>query len=132
MTPKKDTHVKTIKKILIVEDQADILKLLEIIFKGDDREIHLVKTGDEALAVAREIVPDVILMDIMLPGGIDGYEVTRTLKSDSRTSSCAVIAMTAKVQEQDKQDAWAAGVDEFIGKPYRLDDLKEKVQKFLE
>jgi len=121
-----------VKKILIVEDQADVLKLLEMILKAEDRKIWLTESGEEALEVARETIPDVVILDIMLPGGIDGYEVARTLKKDPMTANCSIIVMTAKVQEQDKIDAWEAGADDFIGKPYKLDDLKNKVARFLE
>lgn len=122
----------SVKKILIVEDQADVLKLLEMILKAEDRKIWLTESGEEALEVARETIPDVVILDIMLPGGIDGYEVARTLKKDPMTANCSIIVMTAKVQEQDKIDAWEAGADDFIGKPYKLDDLKNKVARFLE
>jgi len=124
--------VLSVKKILIVEDQADVLKLLEMILKAEDRKIWLTESGEEALEVARETIPDVVILDIMLPGGIDGYEVARTLKKDPMTANCSIIVMTAKVQEQDKIDAWEAGADDFIGKPYKLDDLKNKVARFLE
>ena len=122
----------SVKKILIVEDQADVLKLLEMILKAEDRKIWLTESGVEALEIPRETIPDVVILDIMLPGGIDGYEVARTLKKDPMTANCSIIVMTAKVQEQDKIDAWEAGADDFIGKPYKLDDLKNKVARFLE
>ena len=63
------------KKILIVEDQADVLKLREMILKAEGLKIWLTESGEEALEIARETIPDVVLLDIMLPGGIDGYEV---------------------------------------------------------
>ncbi len=120
------------KKILIVEDQVDVLKLLKMVLRAEDRKFFLTESGEEALEIARETIPDVVLLDIMLPGGIDGYEVARALKNDPTTANCSIIVMTAKVQEQDKIDAFEAGADDFISKPYNLEYLKNKVAKFLE
>jgi len=119
------------KKILIVEDQFDVLTLLGMVLRAEDREILLAENGEQALSIALDAVPDVILLDVMLPGGIGGYEVARTVKHDPRTAGCAIIIMTAKVQDEDKQDALSAGADDFIGKPYNLEELKSKVAQFL-
>lgn len=119
------------KKILIVEDKVEIQKLLEMVLKHEDRQFLVTESGAEAVKMTREFMPDVILLDVMLPGGMDGYEVTRTLKSDPVTSCCAIIIMTAKVQEEDKADAFDAGADDYIGKPFNMLDLKSKVAKFL-
>jgi DNA-binding response OmpR family regulator len=120
------------KKILIVEDQVDVLNLLEIVLRAEDRKVFLTECGKQALEVARDTIPDVVLLDIMLPGGINGYEVARSLKKDPTTANCSIIVMTAKVQEQDKIEAWEAGADDFIGKPFNIVDLKNKVARFLE
>ncbi|APG27587.1 hypothetical protein A7E78_06905 [Syntrophotalea acetylenivorans] len=120
------------KQILIVEDQVDILNLLEMILRAEDREILMAESGEKALEFAQETRPEVVLLDIMLPGEINGYEVARSLKNDPRTANCSIIVMTAKVQEQDKLEALKAGADEFIGKPFNIEDLKNKVMKFLE
>lgn len=120
------------KKILIVEDQPEVLRLLEMVLSAEDRQVMLTDRGEEAVEIAREAVPDVILMDVMLPGEIDGYEATRALKNDPATAACAIIIMTAKVQEQDRIDAFEAGADDYIGKPFDLDDLKNKIEKFLD
>jgi DNA-binding response OmpR family regulator len=120
-----------VKKILIVEDQADVLRLLEVVLRAEDRQVFLADNGEEAVRIARETRPAVILMDVMLPGKIDGYEASRLLKTDPATAGCAIIIMTAKVQEQDRIDAFAAGADDYIGKPFDLDDLKRRVETFL-
>lgn len=120
------------KKILIVEDQVDVLKLLKMVLRAEDRKVFLAESGEEALEIARKALPDVVLLDIMLPDGIDGYEVARSLKNDPATANCSIIVMTAKVQEQDKKEASEAGADDFIGKPFDLEDLKNKVARFLE
>ena len=120
------------KNILIVEDQVEALKLLGIVLKAEDRKLFLTESGEEALEIVRESIPDLALLDIMLPGGIDGYEVARSLKNDPKTAKCAIVVMTAKVQEQDKIEAFKAGADDFIGKPYSLEDLKGKVARLLD
>jgi len=120
------------KNILIVEDQVDVLKLLEMVLSAEGRKIFLSESGEEALELARKTIPDLVLLDIMLPGGIDGYEVARSLKNDPTTANCSIIAMTAKVQEQDRIEASEAGADDFIGKPFNLEDLKTKVARLLE
>ena len=120
------------KNILIVEDQVEALKLLGLVLRAEDRKVFLTESGEEALEVARETVPDLVLLDIMLPGGMDGYEVARSLKRDPMTANSAIVVMTAKAQEQDKIDAFEAGADDFIRKPYNLVDLKGKVARFLD
>ena len=120
------------KNLLIVEDQVEALKLLGLVLRAEDRKVFLTESGEEALDVARETVPDLVLLDIMLPGGMDGYEVARSLKRDPMTANSAIVVMTAKAQEQDKIDAFEAGADDFIRKPYNLEDLKSKVARFLD
>ncbi|MBE9534390.1 MAG: response regulator [Proteobacteria bacterium] len=120
------------EKILIVEDQLEVQKLLEMLLRGEGRQLQLTESGEEAVKMAQEFLPDVILLDVMLPGGMNGYEVARILKKDPATVGCAIIIMTAKVQEEDKVEAFDAGADDFIGKPFRMLDLKNKIARFLE
>ncbi len=120
------------KKILIVEDQTDVLKLLGMVLGAEDRKMYLAEGGEKALGIALKVRPDLVLLDIMLPGGIDGYEVTRRLKNDPTTAHCAILIMSARVQEQDMKEAKDAGADDFIGKPYNLEELKKKVARLLE
>ncbi len=120
------------KKILIVEDQLDVQKLLEMVLRGEGRQLLLTGSGEEAVKMAREFIPDVILLDVMLPGEMNGYEVARTLKENPATVGCAIIVITAKVQEKDIAEAFDAGADDYVGKPFNMLDLKNKVARFLE
>lgn len=120
------------KKILIVEDQGEVLKLLEIVLRAEDRKIWLTESGEEALEIAQKVFPDVILLDIMLPGRIDGHGVAEAIKKDPKTADCSIIVMTAMTQKQDIQKALEAGADDFIAKPFNLENIKSKIAKCLE
>ncbi len=120
------------KTVLIVDDQPEVKKLLEVVLRQPGRQFLSASSGSEALALAREQRPDLILLDVMMPGGMDGYQATRILKADPATAGCTIIAMTARVQEQDRIDALAAGADDYVGKPFDMEDLKAKVARYLD
>jgi len=119
------------KTILIIEDQPDVRKLLEIILRSDDRAFTFAENGEDALKMAAEIPPDLVLLDLMLPGDLDGYDVCRAFKNDPSISRCPVVFMTAKVQDRDRLDAFSAGADDYIGKPFDIVKLKNIVNKYL-
>ena len=83
------------KRILVVDDEKDIRKLLEETLKSNDYEIIQAGTGEDALEISREKIPDLILMDIMMPGDLNGIEATRNLKADSTTNQPKVIILTS-------------------------------------
>lgn len=108
--------------ILIVEDNPSHLKMAALLI---ERAGHAVLRGGDAeagLRLAREHRPDLILMDIQLPG-MDGLEATRQLKLDAATSSIPVIAVTSFLTEYSEREARAAGCSDFIAKPYHYADL---------
>lgn len=119
------------KKILIVDDQIEISRLLEVVLRGEGRQLFFAFSGGEAVEAARREVPDLILLDVMMPGGLDGYEVARILKADPQTRHCRIIAVTAKVQNRDRHHAFAAGVDDYIVKPFDVLALQRKVADLL-
>ena len=96
------------KKILIVEDHADIRKLLKMTLEFDDFEIHEASTGDAGLALSRELCPDIVLLDIMMPGTLNGLEVCRQIKANHATRFTKVILLTARVQAGDREAGMAA------------------------
>lgn len=119
------------KKILIVDDKADIRLLVEMVLKRDDRVILHVDSGDKAVILAGEQNPDLILMDIMMPGRLDGHETIRVLKSDPGTRDCPIIAMTADICGEAAEKALILGADRFINKPFVISELAEMVENLL-
>lgn len=119
------------KKILIVDDQEDIRKLLEIVLRGEGRQLFFAASGEECLEMVRSCAPDLVLLDIMMPGGMDGHQTMRCLKQDVQTKSSLVVAMTAKVQDKERCQALEAGADGYIGKPFDVRVLQQKVQELL-
>lgn len=120
------------KKILLVEDEESIIQLLTVTF-GDvsDYEILVARDGDMALQVAREKLPDIVLLDIGLPK-INGIEVCRLLKSDPSLSRTKIIILSGMVQNSDRNQAQEAGADAFINKPFSLNTLTDEVENLLQ
>ena len=118
-------------KVLYIEDNFDNMTLVKRVLEIEGFEVIEAETGTEGLQKASENQPDIIITDINLPG-IDGYEVTNTLKKDRHTAHIPVIAMTANVMQRDRDSVFKAGCDGFISKPIDIDDLPLKIQNFLE
>ena len=119
------------KKILIAEDEEDILELLSVIF-GDlgDYEILYARSGEETLRIVRVDNPDIILLDVLLPK-ISGHEVCKSVKSDPAISRAKVVMISGMVQNSDWQKAQDVGADVFIAKPFNPLALLEKVEELL-
>jgi two-component system, cell cycle response regulator len=116
--------------ILIVDDDRMNVKLLDTYLKQEGFNTAGAYDGAEALEKIRENPPDMILLDIMMPG-INGYEVTRKLKSDQKTSHIPIILITALDSADDKSKGMAAGADEFLNKPINKPELLARVRSFL-
>jgi PAS domain S-box-containing protein len=111
------TEQRTSHRILIIEDNVDAAEMLETLLSILGHQIHVAGSGAEGVRKAGELRPDVIICDIGLPGGMDGYAVARKLRRDARLSSTYLIAMTGYGQEEDRQRAKEAGFDHHITKP---------------
>lgn len=118
------------EKILIVEDEKDIVKMLEYNLKKEGFRVISASDGEDALDLAVREHPDILLLDLMLPG-IDGLEVCRSLKKESRTSSIPVIMLTAKGQESDKVVGLELGADDYITKPFSPRELVARIKAVL-
>jgi len=112
---------------MIVEDDPDISNMLRIYFNGQGYDVDLAQRGSEALEKTRQVMPHLIVLDIMLPD-IDGYEVCRTLRTNTRTSHIPVIFLTQKDERSDKLQGLELGADDYITKPFDIEELKLRVQ----
>lgn len=105
------------KRVLIIEDESDIIELLRFNLTKDGFEVSAEKTGEDGLRSARANPPDVILLDLMLPG-INGLDICKLLKSDQKTGHIPVIMLTAKDEEVDVVTGLEVGADDYITKPF--------------
>lgn len=114
-------------RLLIVEDDIDIGNMLKIYFSGLEYDVDVATRGSEALEKTKQVLPHLIVLDIMLPD-IDGYEVCRTLRTNTRTSHIPVIFLTQKDERSDKLQGLELGADDYITKPFDIEELKLRVQ----
>ena len=118
------------EKILIVEDEKDIIKMLEYNLKKEGFKVIDARDGEDALDLAVRAYPDLILLDLMLPG-IDGLEVCKSLKKEAKTASIPIIMLTAKSQESDKVVGLELGADDYISKPFSPRELIARIKAVL-
>jgi PleD family two-component response regulator len=114
-------------RLLVVEDDIDIGNMLKIYFSGMDFEVDVAVRGSDALDKTKQVLPNLIVLDIMLPD-IDGYEVCRNLRTNMRTSHIPVIFLTQKDERSDKLQGLELGADDYITKPFDIEELKLRVQ----
>lgn len=119
------------KTILVVDDHAVVRKLVRVTFDLNPYQVIETDNGSDALKLARQHRPDVILLDISLPGGPDGLEVCRRLKADETTRDAAVIILSARTFKHEIEAGYAAGADDYVVKPFSPDALIEKVSALL-
>ena len=114
-------------RLLIVEDDVDIGNMLKIYFGGMEFDVDVAVRGSDALEKTKQVLPHLIVLDIMLPD-IDGYEVCRNLRTNMRTSHIPVIFLTQKDERSDKLQGLELGADDYITKPFDIEELKLRVQ----
>lgn len=114
-------------RLLVVEDDNDISNMLRIYFNGQGYDVDVAVRGGDALERTRQVMPHLIILDIMLPD-IDGYEVCRALRTNTRTSHVPIIFLTQKDERGDKLRGLELGADDFITKPFDFEELKWRVQ----
>jgi len=118
------------KKILVVDDEKDIVELLQYNLEKENYKISTAYSGEQCLEQVKTSLPDLILLDLMLPE-IDGLEVCKILKNDIRTSSIPVIMLTAKGDETDIVLGLELGADDYIPKPFRIRELLARIKAVL-
>lgn len=115
--------------ILVVEDSITNVEILLENLK-ESYTVRVAVDGEKALKTIAKKTPDLILLDVMLPG-MDGFEICRRLKSDSRTAEVPVIFLTGRTSPRDKLDGLKAGACDFLTKPFDIDEVKTKIQTHL-
>ncbi len=115
-------------KVLLVDDEPNIIMSLDFLMRKAKYEVFIGRNGTEALSIARAELPDVIILDIMMPD-IDGYEVCRQLKADPATAKAKVIFLSAKSREPDIEKGYELGASLYITKPFSTRDLMKKVKE---
>ena len=116
-------------RILLVDDHDDNIEILEDIL-GDDYPLAVAKSGEEALRQAERFRPSLILLDIMMPG-IDGYETCRQLRLMTQLRHTKIVMVSAKAMARERLKGYEAGADDYIAKPFDLDELRAKVRVYL-
>jgi len=117
-------------KILIVDDEPDLVETIRFSLELEGYNVLVASNGEEGLNLARQEKPDLILLDLMLPK-LDGYKVCRLLKFDERYKHIPILMLTAKTQEKDKILGKETGANEYITKPFDMDELMEKIKAYL-
>jgi DNA-binding response OmpR family regulator len=117
-------------KILVVDDEVDLVETLRFPLEMEGFDVLVSYNGEDALNKARKENPDLILLDLMLPK-LDGYKVCRLLKFDERYKHIPILMLTAKTQQKDKLLGQETGADEYITKPFEIDELMKKIKTYL-
>jgi two-component system response regulator MprA len=109
-------------KILLVDDEPNILVALEFLVKQAGYEVYTASNGEHALQTASDIQPDIIVLDVMMPG-MDGYEVARRLRNQDQFDELTIIFLTARGTQQDRYRGYASGGEIYLSKPFDNDEL---------
>jgi len=118
------------KKILIVDDEPDIVETLKFLIESEGFDTIIAIDGEEAFRKAKEELPDLIILDVMLPK-INGYKVCRLLKFDTKYKHIPILMVTARSQEEDKVIGEETGADEYITKPFDIEEILSKVHSYI-
>ena len=116
--------------VLAADDDEDILELVAFRLERSGYTVLKARDGEEALQVARDALPDLAVLDVMMPK-LDGFEVTRRIRADGATKAMPVILLTARAQDADVQAGFDAGADDYLRKPFSPQELRARVQAIL-
>ena len=121
---------KKMKKILIVDDEPNIVMSLEYTFKKNNFEVFIARDGQEALDILKNSLPNIIILDVMMPN-VDGYNTLEQIKKDERLKDTKVIFLSAKNKEKDIEKGLSLGADLYMTKPFSVKKLVEQVNELL-
>lgn len=116
-------------RILIVEDQADIRRLIRWALEDGNYTLHEAANGSLAMQLLPVLAPDLVLLDVMMPGELDGYEVCRLIRANPALAKTQVVMITAQARQADQELAMAAGADAFLAKPFSPARLVELIEE---
>ncbi len=118
------------KKILIVDDEPNIVMALEYTFKKQNFEVFIARDGQEALDILKNKCPDLIILDVMMPN-VDGYATIEQIKADEKLNHCKIIFLSAKNKEKDIEKGLMLGANAYVTKPFSLKKLTEQINELL-
>jgi DNA-binding response OmpR family regulator len=121
------TNETGLRRVLVADDDPDILELLRLNLEAQGYSVVSADNGEDARTLALQIVPDLIVLDVMMPK-MDGLEVLAALKAYASTRDIPVVMLTAKASDSDVWDGWQAGADYYITKPFDLEELLRFVE----
>ena len=113
-------------RILIAEDEPNIVTLLQFLLQGGDHEVRVARDGAEALRLAESFVPNVLLLDVMMPLR-NGYEVCRTIRGNPALRRVKILMLTARGRDEEREKGLALGADAYVTKPFSTKELLAKV-----
>jgi two-component system, OmpR family, alkaline phosphatase synthesis response regulator PhoP len=116
--------------ILVADDESSIVLSLQFLLRKAGYEVRVAHDGEEALAAVREAVPDLVLLDTMMPKR-DGFDVCQSLRADPALQGLPIIMLTARSRDVDRQKGMALGATDYISKPFSTRDLVETVRRYL-
>ncbi len=118
------------KRVMIVDDEPEVLAMMENILMDEGFELIKVSNATEVGLRAAQLSPDLILLDFLMPE-INGFEVSKALRNNELTRSIPIMAVTCLTKEQDLERIFECGADEYLAKPFRIDQLLEKVRELI-
>jgi DNA-binding response OmpR family regulator len=116
--------------ILVVEDDEIVARTIERCLRGGEYRVRLANSGVEGLRAARREVPDLVILDVIMPG-MDGYAVCREMRADPLLADAPILFLTAKTKDEDKISGFTAGADDYLGKPFNVDELLLRIRAIL-
>lgn len=119
------------KRVLVVDDEPNILTSIEFLMKREGFTVDIARDGNQALAALAGVPPDIILLDVMMPG-LDGYEVCLRIRQSHRHAHTKIVMLTASGRESERRKGLDAGADAYVVKPFSTRDLVRQVQAMLD
>lgn len=116
--------------VLVVDDEPNIVLSLEFLMRQAGFDVRTARDGDAALAAIAERPPDLVLLDLMIPGR-DGYEICQVIRSDPACARTRIVMLTARSREVEREKGLALGADDYVTKPFSTRDLVERVRQLL-